>query len=243
MSPQAFLLKAQQVKVLPLKAPPIPVRAIKSLKLSALSFKDMTLKTVSLDPAPQPAAARSGAAKSSVAKTPAPQLSAWQAGARSERMVDRLQHIEPATASPRTRATVLTASLAAMALLATGGMVMGPPFEPVRLSGMNAEKTVGYPVFDRYGDSVGHVASVENVDGHTMWVNVALPDGAIAKVASFRGFVDARNKEVGLILTKDAMDQRAVDQANDAADEAAFKAVMGDDDVSAPAEPADPKKT
>jgi hypothetical protein len=126
----------------------------------------------------------------------------------------------------RTKTTFLTGALAAMAILATGGMAMGPPLEPVRMSSMNAEKTAGYAVFDRYGEKVGRIESVQNVNGRTMWLNVALDEGGTARVASFRGFLDAPKKEIALVLTQDLISQRAVDQANAAADAAAFKAVM-----------------
>jgi hypothetical protein len=60
-----------------------------------------------------------------------------------------------------------------------------------------------------------------------------LQDGNVARIASFRGFLDARAKQVDLVLTRDLIEQRGIDQANAAADEAAFKAVMEDDKVAA----------
>ena len=226
MTPQVFLHKIPHVKVLQLKATSLTAKAVNSLKLPPLTFKDLTLKAPSLT-ATSP--------KSSSA--PKPPSTAAQP-ARVETATDRFRHIEPGFSSSRARMTVLSVSIAAMALLATGGMAMGPPFEPQRMSSMNAVQTEGYPVFDRFGDRVGRIASVVNVEGRTLWLNVALEDGGMAKVASFRGFLDARNKEVGLVLTRDSLEERAYEQANDAADEAAYKAVLGDDDVVVAPDPA-----
>jgi hypothetical protein len=147
-------------------------------------------------------------------------------GAVSARAVCR-KAISFTTRSPkRTKLTFLSAAVGAMAILATGGMAVGPPYEPVRMSNLNAEKTAGYDVFDRYGAKVGKIASVENADDRTMWINVAMDEGGTARIASFRAFLDAQTKEVGLVLTQDLVTQRAYEQANQAADDAAFKAVM-----------------
>ncbi|HEV7694045.1 MAG TPA: hypothetical protein VGO52_24645 [Hyphomonadaceae bacterium] len=204
MSPQELSLKASPVKILSFKTPSLKGlslkgMALKNLKLPALSFGDVSLKELSLGSAkPQSVQAEPGRA--------------WAA------------HLS----SPRTRITVLSAAVVAMAALATGGMVMGPPIEPVRMSGLNAVKTEGYPVFDRYGEPVGQIASVENADGRTMWLNIKLEDGNMARVASFRGFLDARARQVDLVLTRDLLETRGIEQANAAADQAAFKAVMED---------------
>ena len=152
--------------------------------------------------------------------------------------------MSPQWESKRTKMTFLTGALAAMGILATGGMAMGPPLDPVRMSSMNAEKTTGYAVFDRYGDRIGRIESVNNVNGRTVWLNVALEEGGVAKVASYRGFLDAPKKEIALVLTRDLVSQRAIDQANAAADAAAFKAVMdnnqpdGDQIAALPKSPA-----
>jgi len=209
MSPQEVSVKASPTKILSFKAPSLNGLSLKSLKLQALSFADMSLKDISLKPA-----------KTEIS----------EAEPRRARALPQLS-------SRRTRLTVLSAALIAMAALATGGMAMGPPLEPVRMSGLNADKTAGYPVFDRYGQPVGQIASVENADGRTMWLNIKLEDGNMARVASFRGFLDARARQVDLILTRDVVETRGIEQANAAADQAAFKAVMEDNATADAAKP------
>jgi hypothetical protein len=211
MSPQEVSMKASPVKILSFKTPSLKGlslkgMAIKNLKLPGLSFSDVSMKGLSLRPA------RTEATATESSRNP-------PGGA-------------PLLSSPRARLTALSAALIAMAALATGGMAMGPPIEPVRMSGVNADKTEGYPVFDRYGEPVGHIASVENADGRTMWLNIKLDDGNMARVASFRGFLDARARQVDLILTRDLLETRGIEQANAAADQAAFKAVMEDGETA-----------
>jgi len=204
MSPQELSLKASPVKILSfrtsaLKGVALKGVSLKTLKLPALSFGEMSLKGLSL-----------GSTKSKTAKD------------EPAKVFPTLRH----RSSPRARLHILSAAVIAMAALATGGMVMGPPIDPVRMSGVNATNIEGYPVFDRYGEPVGQIASVENADGRAMWLNIKLADGNMARVASFRGFLDARAKQVDLILTRDLVETRGIEQANAAADQAAFRAVM-----------------
>jgi hypothetical protein len=209
MSPQEVLLKASPVRVLSFKAPSFKGLSLKGMALKSLKLPALSFGDMSLK----------GLSLKSVKTEPAQGPFSF-----------------PLLSSARTRLTILSAAVVAMAALATGGTAMGPPIEPVRMSGMNAVKAEGYPVFDRYGEPVGRIASVENADGRTIWLNIKLEDGNVARIASFRGFLDARAKQVDLILTRDLLDQRGIDQANAAADQAAFKAVMEDGEIAAGSE-------
>ena len=107
----------------------------------------------------------------------------------------------------------LTGGLAVLAALATGGMAMGPPDHPVRMSGLRIEGLSGYAVVDRVGAKVGEIISVEaDRHGRTRWLDIALDAGGEARVASFRAFLDAPRQQIAVSLSEDLLISRA-DQA------------------------------
>jgi hypothetical protein len=107
----------------------------------------------------------------------------------------------------------LTCGLAALAALATGGMAMGPPDHPVRMSGLRMEGLSGYVVVDRAGAKVGEIIKVEaDRIGRTRWLDIALDAGGAARVASFRAFLDAPRRQIAVSLSEDLLISRG-DQA------------------------------
>jgi hypothetical protein len=107
----------------------------------------------------------------------------------------------------------LTGGLAALAALATGGMAMGLPDHPARMSGLRVEGLAGHVVVDRAGEKVGEVIKVEaDRHGRTRWLDIALDAGGEARVASFRAFLDASNRRIAVTLSEDLLVSRA-DQA------------------------------
>lgn len=110
----------------------------------------------------------------------------------------------------RTQKISLTAGLAALAVLGAGGMAMGVPDHPVRMSGLKVEGLSGQTVIDRAGLEVGKVVDVEaDSQGRTRWIDIALDAGGEARVASFRAFLDARKQQVTLTLSEDLLISRA----------------------------------
>ncbi|RYG38192.1 MAG: PRC-barrel domain containing protein [Burkholderiales bacterium] len=96
------------------------------------------------------------------------------------------------------------------AILATGGMTMGGPDGPVRMSGLKVSDLSGYEVIDMSGARVGHVSRIEtDGDGRTRWLNIGLDAGGEARVASFRADLDAHQKLVSLRLSEDLLIARA----------------------------------
>lgn len=96
------------------------------------------------------------------------------------------------------------------AILATGGMAMGAPEGPIRMSALKVSSIAGYEVLDLSGLRVGEVAHVErDAQGRTRWLNIDLDAGGQARVASFRADLDARQKLVSLRLSEDLLIARA----------------------------------
>lgn len=96
------------------------------------------------------------------------------------------------------------------AILATGGMAMGAPEAPIRMSALKVSSIAGYEVLDLSGLRVGEVAHVErDAQGRTRWLNIDLDAGGQARVASFRADLDARQKLVNLRLSEDLLIARA----------------------------------
>ena len=101
-------------------------------------------------------------------------------------------------------------AIIAGAILATGGMAMGSPDGPVRMSGLKVSELSGYQVFDRTGVRVGEINNIETDDnGRTRWLNIGLDAGGEARVASFRADLDASQKLVSLRLSEDLLIARA----------------------------------
>lgn len=102
------------------------------------------------------------------------------------------------------------------AILATGGMAMGSPDGPVRMSGLKVSDLSGYEVLDATGARVGEISRVEtDRDGRTRWLNIGLDVGGEARVASFRADLDAHQKLVSLRLSEDLLVARADAQTSD----------------------------
>lgn len=92
------------------------------------------------------------------------------------------------------------------ALVASGGMTIGPPDHPVRMSGLRVAGLAGYEVLDRSGERVGRIIKVEADSlGRTRWLRIALDEGGEAKVASFRADLDQINKLISLRLAEDIL--------------------------------------
>ena len=92
------------------------------------------------------------------------------------------------------------------AILATGGMAMGTPDGPVRMSGLKVSDLSGYEVLDMTGARVGQISRIETDGaGHTRWLNIGLDAGGEARVASFRADLDAHQKLVSLRLSEDLL--------------------------------------
>lgn len=101
-------------------------------------------------------------------------------------------------------------AVVAGAILATGGMAIGSPDGPVRMSGLKVSNLSGYEVLDATGARVGQIANIEvDGNGHTRWLNIGLDAGGEARVASFRADLDARQKLVSLRLSEDLLIARA----------------------------------
>lgn len=96
------------------------------------------------------------------------------------------------------------------AILATGGMTMGGPEGPIRMSATKVTDIAGYEVQDRTGERVGQIVLVEtDGQGRTRWLNIDLDAGGEARVASFRADLHAKEKMVSLRLTEDLLIARA----------------------------------
>lgn len=109
-----------------------------------------------------------------------------------------------------TRSHMACGAIISGAILATGGMAMGAPEGPVRMSALKVSSIGGYEVIDLSGVRVGEIAHVErDAQGHTRWLNIALDAGGEARVASFRADLDARQKQVSLRLSEDLLIARA----------------------------------
>ena len=105
-----------------------------------------------------------------------------------------------------TRSHMAWGAIITGAILVTGGMAMGAPEGPVRMSALKVSGIAGYQVLDLSGARVGEVAHVErDAQGHTRWLNIDLDAGGQARVASFRADLDARQKLVSLRLSEDLL--------------------------------------
>lgn len=94
--------------------------------------------------------------------------------------------------------------LAGALAIATGGMAMAPPDGPVRMSNLKVSGLAGFDVIDSGGVHVGEVISVDaDRRGRARWVNVALDQGGETRLASFRGWLDAREQTITLQLPED----------------------------------------
>lgn len=101
-------------------------------------------------------------------------------------------------------------AIVAGAILATGGMAMGGPEGPVRMSGLKVSDLSGYQVLDSTGARVGQISHIEtDGSGRTRWLNIGLDAGGEARVASFRADLDAQQKLVSLRLSEDLLIARA----------------------------------
>ena len=82
----------------------------------------------------------------------------------------------------------------------------------VRMSNLNVHGLAGYPVLDRTGAHVGTVIAVDaNPKGQARWIHVDLDQGGQARLASFRAWLDARQKVVSVQLDEDLILDRAPD--------------------------------
>lgn len=114
-----------------------------------------------------------------------------------------------------TQTAYLTGGLAALAALATGGMVTAPPEGPLRMSNMKIAEAAsgglaGFQVLDEKGARVGEVMGVtSNEDGQARWLRVELDAGGEVTLASFRAWLDARKQTVTLQLPEDLVIRRA----------------------------------
>jgi hypothetical protein len=100
--------------------------------------------------------------------------------------------------------------VAGILAIATGGMAVAPPDGPVRMSNLKVSGLGGFEVVDTVGVHVGKVISVEtDRRGHARWINVALKQGGEARLASFRGWLDAGERTVALQLPEDIVLRRA----------------------------------
>lgn len=101
-------------------------------------------------------------------------------------------------------------AIVSAAILATGGMAIGSPDGPVRMSGLKVSDLSGYEVLDVTGSRVGQISRIEiDGNGHTRWLNIGLDAGGEARVASFRADLDAHQKLVSLRLSEDLLIARA----------------------------------
>ena len=67
------------------------------------------------------------------------------------------------------------AAIVSGAILATGGMAMGAPEDPVRMSSLKIANIAGYEVLDLAGVRVGEITAVEtDAQGRTRWLNIDL---------------------------------------------------------------------
>ena len=111
--------------------------------------------------------------------------------------------------------TFLSGGLAALAALATGGMATAPPEGPVRMSNLRiasvtSEGIAGYSVVDAEGFRIGEIIQVDSDNsGKARWLHVDLDAGGEVKLASFRGWLDARNQSVKLQLPEDIVVRHA----------------------------------
>jgi hypothetical protein len=100
--------------------------------------------------------------------------------------------------------------LAALVVLTAGGMTLGVPDHPVRMSGLHVKGLIGLAVVDRAGGNVGEVLEVEtDRKGRTRWLDIALDAGGEARVASFRAFLDSPRRRITLTLSEDLLISRA----------------------------------
>ena len=100
--------------------------------------------------------------------------------------------------------------LAGVFAIATSGMAMAPADGPVRMSNLKVSGLDGFEVIDVSGVHVGQVISVDtDRRGHARWVNVALDQGGEVKLASFRAWLDASERQIALQLPEDIVLRRA----------------------------------
>jgi len=100
--------------------------------------------------------------------------------------------------------------LAGALAIATGGMAMAPPDGPVRMSNLRISGLSGFDVIDSSGAHIGEVISVEaDRRGHARWLTIALEQGGEAKLASFRAWLDAGERQIALQLPEDIVLRRA----------------------------------
>jgi hypothetical protein len=113
------------------------------------------------------------------------------------------------------RSNVIWASCIGAAVLLTGGMALGQPEGPVRMSAMKISSLDGFAVDDWNGDRVGQIASVETDDqGRTRWLLIDLASGGTARVASFRADLDVRKHLVSIRLPAGQLMVRAQARAS-----------------------------
>ena len=111
-----------------------------------------------------------------------------------------------------------TGVLAGILAIATGGMAMAPPDGPVRMSNLRVSEFVsnvdGFDVIDSAGVHVGETVSIEtDRRGLARWINVALDQGGEVKLASFRGWLDVRERTITLQLPDDIVQRRVATDA------------------------------
>jgi hypothetical protein len=110
----------------------------------------------------------------------------------------------------RAKITWGSGALAVVLAFSTGGMAIGPPELPVRMSNLEVQGLGGFAVIDSAGLHIGQVINVDaDRRGHARWVRVALNQGGEAKVASFRAWLDASERTVSVQLPEDIVLRRA----------------------------------
>jgi hypothetical protein len=94
--------------------------------------------------------------------------------------------------------------LAGVLAIATGGMAMAPPDGPVRMSNLRTGGLAGFDVIDSSGIHIGEVISVDkDRRGRARWVTIALEQGGEVRLASFRAWLDAGERQIALQLPED----------------------------------------
>jgi sporulation protein YlmC with PRC-barrel domain len=100
--------------------------------------------------------------------------------------------------------------LAGALAIATGGMAMAPPDGPLRMSNLRISGLAGFDVVDSNGGHVGEVISVDtDRRGHARWLTIALEQGGEVRLASFRAWLDAGERQIALQLPEDIVLRRA----------------------------------
>lgn len=108
------------------------------------------------------------------------------------------------------RSNAAWGAMVAGAFVFIGGMAMGEPEGPVRMSNTRVTAIAGYEVLDKSGVRVGEISRIETDEqGRTRWLRVELDVGGEARVASFRADLDAQRKLVSLRLSEDLLIARA----------------------------------